>query len=386
MYPTAHAATTPTGQVFVMAALSKMAAVSKLCFPALLLAIAASAQAEDKVVNLYSWADYVAPETLQRFEQETGIKVRYDTFDSSEVLETKLLTGGSGYDVVVPSSSVLARGLAAGALKPIAHEGLKGYANLDPDLLEKLAAVDPGNRYGVPYTWGTLGLGMNVEAVKQRLPDVPLNNLDLLFKPDNASKLKDCGIAILDSPQEVIGLALHYLGKDPYSTDKNDLSAAEALLRQLQPNVLYVATGRQISDLANGSVCLALTYNGDASMAADQARKANKPYEVAYRIPTQGTLVWQDNLAIPKDAPHPEAARQFIEFMLRPESVAALTNSLFFATANTAATPLVDEAVRNDPDIYPLADVRQRLYADRSMSLKDMRQRTRLWTTFRSRQ
>jgi putrescine transport system substrate-binding protein len=363
-----------------------MAPTFKLCLPALFLAMAVSAQAEEKVLNLYSWSDYVAPETLQRFEQETGIHVRYDTFDSSEVLETKLLTGGSGYDVVVPSSSVLARGLAAGALKEIPHESLKGYANLDPDLLEKLAAVDPGNRYGVPYTWGTLGLGMNVEAVKQRLPNVPLNSLDLLFKPEYASKLKDCGIAILDSPQEVFGLALHYLGKNPYSTDKADLSAADALLHQLQPNVLYVATGRQISDLANGSVCLALTYNGDASMAADQARKANKPFEVAYRIPKEGTLVWQDNLAIPKDAPHPEAARAFIEFMLRPDSVAALTNTLFFATANQAATPLVDESVRTDPDIYPPADVRGLLYADRSMSLKDLRQRTRLWTTFRSRQ
>lgn len=358
----------------------------KFCLPALMLTAAVSAMAEDNVVNLYSWSDYVAPETLQRFEQETGIRVRYDTFDSPEVLETKLLTGGSGYDVVVPSSSVLARGLAAGALKVIPREGLKGYANLDPDLLEKLAAVDPGNRFGVPYTWGTLGLGMNVEALKQRLPDVPLNSLDLLFKPEYASRLKDCGIAILDSPQEVIGLALHYLGKDPYSTDKQDLSAAQALLHQLQPSVLYVATGRQISDLANGSVCLALTYNGDASMAADQARKAGKPFEIAYRIPREGTLVWQDNLAIPIDAPHPEAARAFIEFMLRPESVAALSNTLFFATANQAATPLVDAAVRNDPDIFPPAELRQRLYADRSMSLKDLRQRTRLWTTFRSRQ
>lgn len=231
-----------------------MAPVFKLCFPALLLSVAVQAQAEDKTLNLYSWADYVPPPTLQRFEQETGIHVRYDTFDTSEVLETKLLTGGSGYDVVVPSSSVLARGLAAGALKEIPHEGLKGYTNLDPDLLEKMAAVDPGNRYGVPYTWGTLGLGMNVEAVKQRLPDVPLNSLDLLFKPENASKLKDCGIAILDSPQEVIGLALHYLGKDPYSTDKNDLAAAEALLQKLQPSVLYVASGRQINDLASGNV------------------------------------------------------------------------------------------------------------------------------------
>ncbi|WP_433771157.1 polyamine ABC transporter substrate-binding protein [Pseudomonas putida] len=367
-----------------------MAPVRKLCVSVLVLAMSAATlaeeRAEEQVVNLYSWADYVAPETLQRFEQETGIHVRYDTFDAPEVLETKLLTGGSGYDVVVPSSSVLARGLAAGALKAIPHEGLKGYANLDPDLLEKLAAVDPGNQYGVPYTWGTLGLGMNVEAVRKRLPDAPLNSLDLLFKPEYASKLKDCGIAIIDSPQEVIGLALHYLGKDPYSTDKADLDAAQALLHQLQSSVLYVASGRQINDLANGSVCLALAYNGDASMAADQARKANKPYEIAYRIPREGTLVWQDNLAIPKDAPHPEAARRFIEFMLRPESVAALTNTLFFATANQAATPLVDEAVRSDPDIYPSADVRERLYADRTMSLKDMRQRTRMWTAFRSRQ
>lgn len=380
MYPSAHPATTSSGQVFVMAQ------VFKLCFPALLLSVVINAHAEDKTLNLYSWADYVPPKTLQRFEQATGIHVRYDTFDTSEVLETKLLTGGSGYDVVVPSSSVLARGLAAGALKEIPHDGLMGYANLDADLLEKLAAVDPGNRYGVPYTWGTLGLGMNVEAVKQRLPDVPLNSLDLLFKPEYASKLKDCGIAILDSPQEVIGLALHYLGKDPYSNDKQDLAAAEALLHTLQPSVLYVATGRQISDLANGTVCLALTYNGDASMAADQARKADKPFEVAYRIPREGTLIWQDNLAIPKDAPHPEAARAFIEFMLRPDSVAELTNTLFFATANQAATPLVDEAVRNDPDIYPPSAVRERLYADRSMSLKEMRQRTRLWTSFRSHQ
>ncbi|NBA93421.1 polyamine ABC transporter substrate-binding protein [Pseudomonas sp. R5(2019)] len=344
------------------------------------------AHAEDKVVNLYSWADYVAPETLARFEQETGYKVRYDTFDTPEVLETKLLTGGSGYDVVVPSSSVLARAMTAGGLQRIDRQSLKGYANLDPDMLAKLAAVDPGNHYAVPYTWGTLGLGINLEAVRKRLPEAPLDSLDLLFKPEYASKLKDCGIALPDSPQEVIGLALHYLGKDPYSRHKDDLAAAQTLLSRLQPSINYVANGRQINDLANGSVCLALTYNGDASMAADQARKAGKPFEVAYRIPREGTLIWQDNLAIPKDAPHPEAARAFIEFMLRPDSVAALTNTLFFANANQAATPLVDEAVRNDPDIYPSSEVRSRLYADRSMDLRDLRQRTRVWTTFRSRQ
>ncbi|MCO7520040.1 MULTISPECIES: extracellular solute-binding protein [unclassified Pseudomonas] len=350
------------------------------------LLIALPLQAEDKVVNLYSWADYVAPQTLERFEQETGYKVRYDTFDTTEVLETKLLTGGSGYDVVVPSNTVLARALKAGALQPLQAQAMAGYANLDPDLLAKLAETDPGNRHAVPYTWGTLGLAVNVEAVRQRLGEVPLDSLDLLFKPEYARRLKDCGIAMPDSPQEVIGVALNYLGKEPYSQSKVDLDAAQQLLLQLQPSISYVANGRQINDLANGSVCLALTYNGDAAMAADQARRAGKPFALIYRIPREGTLLWQDNLVIPKDAPHPEAARAFIAFMLRPESVAALTNTLFFANANQAATPLVDEAIRNDPDIYPPAMVRQRLFADRSMALADLRQRNRLWTTFRSRQ
>ena len=364
-----------------------MAPVFKLCFPALLLSVVIHAQAEDKTLNLYSWADYVPPHTLQRFEQETGIHVRYDTFDTSEVLETKLLTGGSGYDVVVPSSSVLARGLAAGALKEIPHDGLKGYANLDPDLLEKLAAVDPGNRYGVPYTWGTLGPGDERRggetAVARCAAQQPRSAVQTRIR-QQAQGLRHCHSRFAAGSHRP-GTALPRV-KIPTAPTSNDLAAAEALLQKLQPSVLYVATGRQINDLASGNVCLALTYNGDASMAADQARKAGKPFEVAYRIPREGTLVWQDNLAIPKDAPHPEAARAFIEFMLRPDSVAELTNTLFFATANQAATPLVDEAVRSDPDIYPPADVRERLYADRSMSLKDMRQRTRLWTTFRSHQ
>lgn len=353
-----------------------------LCLLSLILAL--PLQAEEKVLNLYSWADYVAPQTLQRFERETGYKVRYDTFDTTEVLETKLLTGGSGYDVVVLSSTVLARALEANALQPLQAQAMPGYSNLDKDLLAKSALADPGNLHAVPYTWGTLGLGVNVEAVRQRLGDVPLDSLDLLFKPEYASKLKDCGIAMPDSPQEVIGLALHYLGKQPYSQAKADLDAVQTLLRQLKPSISYVANGRQINDLANGSVCLALTYNGDAAMAADQARRAGKPFELVYRIPREGTVVWQDNLAIPKDAPHSEAARAFIAFMLKPESVAALTNALFFANANQAATPLVDEAVRNDPDIYPSAEVRGRLYADRGMPLKNLRQRNRLWNAVRS--
>ncbi|MBD9413958.1 polyamine ABC transporter substrate-binding protein [Pseudomonas sp. PDM16] len=348
----------------------------------LVFAFALPLQAEEKVLNLYNWADYVPAQALQRFQAETGIKVKYDTFDSVEVLESKLLTGNSGYDVVFPSSSVLARTIGAKALQPVGE--LAGKGNLDPELLAKLAGVDPGNAYGVPYTWGTIGLGINKEAVEKRLPGVALDSLDLLFKPEYASKLKDCGISVLDSPQEVIAVVLNYLGKDPYSTAEADREAAKALLVQLQPNLRYVGQSRQIDDLAKGETCLALTYTGDAGMATARAIEAKQPFTVVYRIPKEGTLIWFDTLAIPVDAPHPEAARAFIDYMLKPEAIAELTNSLFFANANRAATPLLDEAVSGDPDIYPAADIRARLFAEQSLPLREMRQRTRLWTAFRT--
>ncbi|NQD95127.1 extracellular solute-binding protein, partial [Pseudomonas sp. CrR25] len=210
----------------------------------LLLVCALPLQAEEQVLNIYNWADYVAPEALKRFQGETGIRVKYDTFDSSEVLDSKLLTGGSGYDVVFPASSGLARAIQAKAVQPVG--ALANAGNLDPELLAKLASVDPGNQFGVPYTWGTVGLGVNRQAVEQRLPGVPLNSLDLLFKPEYAGKLKDCGIAVLDSPQEVIAIALNYLGKAPYSNAAEDLAAVQQLLGQLQPNLRYVGTGRHI--------------------------------------------------------------------------------------------------------------------------------------------
>jgi len=354
----------------------------RLAASLLLLAIATPLMAEPKQLNLYNWADYVAPQALARFQAETGIRVKYDTFDSTEVLESKLLTGGSGYDLVFPASSGLARAIQAGALQPVGE--LKHAGNLDAELLAKLASVDPGNRFGVPYTWGTVGLGYNREALERRLPGVPTNSLDLLFKPEYASQLKDCGIAVIDSPQEVISIALNYLGKDPYSSDRGDLAAVQQLLAGLQPNLRYVGSGRHIDDLAKGEICLALTYNGDAFMAADNAREAGQPFSVEYRVPVEGTLIWFDTMAIPADAPHPQAAHAFIDFMLRPEAIAELTNELFFANANHAATPLLDEAVSGDPDIYPPEAVRERLFAEQVLSLREQRQRTRLWTAFRS--
>ncbi|MDM8350826.1 extracellular solute-binding protein [Pseudomonas sp. sp1636] len=354
----------------------------RLATSLLLLACALPLQAEEQVLNIYNWADYVAPQALERFQSETGIRVKYDTFDSAEVLDSKLLTGGSGYDVVFPASSGLARAIQAKAVQPVG--ALSNAGNLDPELLAKLASVDPGNRYGVPYTWGTVGLGLNRQALEQRLPGVALNSLDLLFKPEYASQLKDCGIAVLDSPQEVIAIALNYLGKDPYSNAAADLAAAQQLLAQLQPNLRYIGSARHIDDLAKGEICLALTYTGDAGMAAARAAEAKQPFAVLFRIPVEGTLIWFDTMAIPVDAPHPQAARAFIDYMLKPEAIAELTNALYFANANAASAPLLDEAISGDPDIYPPAPVRAKLFPEQIQSLKQQRQRTRLWTAFRS--
>ncbi|MEO4047075.1 polyamine ABC transporter substrate-binding protein [Pseudomonas sp. CAU 1711] len=348
----------------------------------LLIACALPLQAAEKNLNLYNWADYVAPEALARFQAETGIQVKYDTFDSAEVLDAKLLTGGSGYDVVFPASSGLARAIQAKAVQPVGELG--NAANLDPEMLAKLAYIDPGNRFGVPYTWGTVGLGINRQAVEKRLPGVALDSLDLLFKPEYAGKLKDCGVAVLDSPQEVVAIALNYLGKQPYSHASGDLQAVRQLLAELQPNLRYVATARHIDDLAKGEICLALTYTGDAGMAAARAAEAKQPFEVIYRIPREGTLIWFDTMAIPVDAPHPGAARAFIDYMLRPEAIAELTNSLYFANANRAATPLLDPAVSGDPDIYPPREVRAKLFAERVLPLRAQRERTRLWAGFRT--
>ncbi len=340
--------------------------------------------AEEKVVNIYNWGDYVGPQALKDFEAETGIKVHYDTFDSLEILESKLLTGHTGYDVVFPTNTIVGRLLPAKALQPVDPQKLKGLENIDPEILSKFAQVDPGNRYAVPYTWGTTGLAMNLQAVQKRIPDAPIDSLDLLFKPEYASKLKDCGIAVLDAPQEVISIALNYLGKSPYSKDPADLKAAQQLLAKLRPNVRYVGYGTMSTDLANGNICIALTYNGDASTAQAQVVETKQNFEVIYRIPREGTLLWADSMAMPANAPHPEAAKAFIEFMMRPASMAELTNALYYANANKASTPLVDKVVSEDPNIYPPQSVRAKLFSEEMLPAKVLRERTRAWADFRS--
>ncbi|MDB5981787.1 MAG: potf15 [Pseudomonas sp.] len=358
----------------------------KLLTVAVLMSVVLPLHAEERVLNLYSWPDYVGEKTLKAFEAETGIKVNYDTFDSNDVLESKLLTGRAGYDLVFPSTVMAGRVIPAKALQPTDVQQMKGFGNLDQGILTQVAAADPGNRFVVPYTWGTTGLAINRQAVEQRIPNAPINSLDLLFKPEYASKLKDCGISVIDTPQEVISIALNYLGKSPYSSDPADLKEVQALLAKLQPNLRYVGLGTQSTDLANGDICLALTYNGDASTARAQAEAAHKPFEVIYRIPKEGTLMWVDTMAIPADAPHPAEAKAFIQFMLRPSSMAELTNSLYFANANQASTAMLNKDITDDPDIYPPQNIRDSLFGEQMMPVKLMRERMRVWTTFRTRQ
>ncbi|MEK1939507.1 MAG: polyamine ABC transporter substrate-binding protein [Pseudomonas sp.] len=350
----------------------------------LLVGMALPLHAEEKVVNIFNWGDYVGAQALKDFEAETGIKVHYDTFDSLEILESKLLTGRTGYDVVFPTNTIVGRLLPAKALQPVDPQQLKGLGNIDAEILAKFAQVDPGNRYAVPYTWGTTGLAMNLQAVQKRIPDAPIDSLDLLFKPEYANKLKDCGIAVLDAPQEVISIALNYLGKSPYSHAPADLKAAKKLLEQLRPNVRYIGYGTLSTDLANGNICLALTYNGDASLAQSQVVESKQNFEVIYRIPREGTLLWADSMAMPANAPHPQAAKAFIEFMLRPSSMAELTNTLYFANANQASLPLIDKAVSDDPNIYPPQDVRAKLFSEEMLPAKVLRERTRAWADFRA--
>ncbi|QOF88296.1 extracellular solute-binding protein [Pseudomonas sp. ADPe] len=351
-----------------------------------MLLIASNSVAADAVrtVNVYAWASYLAPETLARFEKQTGIKVKYDSFDSADVLEAKLMTGHTGYDVVQPGVAMLDRLIRAKALQPSGMQQYKTKEQYDPQLLAQLEKVDPGNLYAVPYAWGTTGLAYNKDAIEKRIPNAPLNSFDLLFKPEYTSKLKDCGIAIIDSPQEVMSIALHYLGKNPYSQNSADYIAAKQLLDKLRPNLRYIAFGKQSNDLANGDLCLALSYNGDAMTAKGQAVAANKPFAIGYQIPKEGTLAWIDNFAIPADAPHVEEAKEFIEFVTEAEGMAEMTNTLYYANANRASLDKVNPVLRNDETLFPSAESRKTLFGEEPLPARTLRERTRTWASFRT--
>lgn len=321
---------------------------------AILTAIAFSPARAAEVVNLYSWADYFPEDVIKAFQKETGITVKYDTFDSNEVLETKLSAGQSGYDVVVPNASPhLARQIPAHLYLPLNRSKLKNYDNLDPALLKVLAGADPGNKFAVPWMWGTTGIGYNRAAVLKRIPDAKFDTLGLLFDPANAKRLADCGIGIVDSAGELIPAALSYLGKPAYSAQQSDIDAAAAQLAAIRPYVKSFTASGQSNNLADGDMCVVFGYSGDAYIAESRAKEAGNGITIDYAMPRELMLAWIDTMAIPADAPHPGNAYKFIDFMLRAESAAAATTAYGFANGNRAGTALLAPEVRSNPSVYP---------------------------------
>ncbi|MEE8250561.1 MAG: polyamine ABC transporter substrate-binding protein [Gemmatimonadales bacterium] len=343
------------------------------------LPLAASA-AEEKILNVYNWSDYIAEDTIKNFEERTGIKVNYDVFDSDEVLEAKLLAGSSGYDVVVPSASFMERQIQAGVFAKLDKGKLKNYGNLDKDILKRLGAHDPGNDHGVPYMWGTTGFGYNVKKVKEALPYAPTDSWDMLFNPDVVSKLKGCGVTLLDAPTEVYANLMGYLGRDPNSDKKEDVKLFETHMLKVRPYIKYFHSSQNINDLANGEICVSMGWSGDMLIARDRADEAEQGIEIAYVIPKEGAVIWFDSLAIPSDAPHQNNAHRFIDYIMEPEAAAAITNYVYYANGNSASLPFVDDEVKTDPGIYPSADVKANLFPDLADSPKFTRLLTRAWT------
>lgn len=352
---------------------------------ALVLLPAAPAAAQQEL-NVYNWTDYIDPHVLEGFQQETGIRIRYDVYDSLETLEGKMSAGHSGYDIIVPSSEpTFARLVRAGALLPLDRERIPNWRNLDPRLMQRVAKADPGNRHGAIYLWGTVGLGFRPDKVQELAPDVPTDSLDLLLKPENAARLARCGLAVMDSAMDVLPTVLHWLGKDPDTTQAADLRAAEQALLAIRPHLRAIpGSGALMDMLATGEICMALTYSGDVIQAAARAREAGRGVELAYLAPKSGAHLWFDMLAIPADAPHPEAAHAFINYLLRPEVMAAITSKVRYPNAVPASRPLVTEAVREDPNVYPPEEVMAHAFLPGTLPASGERARGRMWNRFKS--
>ncbi|HWA17693.1 MAG TPA: polyamine ABC transporter substrate-binding protein [Devosia sp.] len=352
-----------------------------IALAALLLTGSAALAQEEKVLNVYNWSDYIADDTIAQFEAKTGIKVNYDVYDSNELVEAKLLAGNSGYDIVVPSANFLERQIAAGIFATLDKSKLPNLANMDPAAMATVAIHDPDNAHSVPYMTFTVGIGYNVAKVKERLGDVPVDSWDIVLKPENAAKLQDCGIAFLDSPSEIMGSVLKYLGLDPNSESEDDLAKATAVMTAIKPYVRYFHSSQYIDDLGNGEICVAVGYSGDVFIAADAAADG---VEVGYSIPKEGALSSFDLLAIPADAPHPDNAHQFINFLMEPEIIAAVSNYVFYANLNTKATEFVDPEVRDNPGIYPPEETKKNLFALKAHSPQYDRLLTRAWTSIKT--
>lgn len=346
----------------------------------------ATPSAEARVLHVYNWSDYVAEDTIARFQQATGIKVVYDVYDSNEMLEAKLVTGGSGYDVVFPSARPFAqRQIASGIYAPLDKTLLPNLSNIDPTLQAALADVDPGNAHAVPYMWGTTGIGINVGKVREALgEDATLDSWSLLFDPANAAKLAKCGVSVLDDDQETFSAALIWLRQDPNSQDPAQIEAVKQAYAAIRPHIRYFNSSKYIDDLANGDLCLAMGYSGDVFQARDRAEEAGNGVEIDYIIPEEGAVRWFDLMAIPKDAPHPKNAHAFIDFLLQPEVIADISDYVGYANPNTAATALMDPDIAQNPGVYPPQETLAKLVDPVSLPETLQRERVRAWTSIKS--
>ena len=340
---------------------------------------------KDRVVNVYNWSDYIDAKVLEDFTKETGIKVQYDTFDANETLETKLLAGKSGYDVVVPTAYFLERQIKAGVFQKLDKSKLQNLGNVWPDIARRLAIYDPGNQYAVSYMWGTTGIGYNVNAMRERLgPNGKIDNWDIVFKPENLAKFRDCGVHMLDSADDIMPAALHFLGLNPNSSDPKELEKAAELLMKIRPSVRKFHSSEYLNALAGGEICLVVGWSGDIKQSQKRAVEAKNGVEIGYSIPKEGAQMFFDNLAIPTDAGHVAEAHAFIDYLLRPEVAAKNSNLVAYANGNLASQKFVDKAVIDDKSVYPDADTMSRLYTVSARDQKSQRFVNRLWTKIKT--
>jgi putrescine transport system substrate-binding protein len=345
---------------------------------------ATAATGDDKVLNIYQWSDYIAPDTVANFEKETGIKVRFDTYSSNEILETKLLTGKTNYDIVMPSGPFFERQRLAGVYRKLDKAELPNLVNLDPEVMQKIAVHDPGNLYGLPYMWSTTGIGFNADEIQKRLGGAPPDGWGFLFDPANAAKLKDCGIEIIDSPTEIFQSAMMYLGRDPNRLDPADVTAASEVLHKFRPFVRNIDTEQYWSDLANGTVCAVLGWSGDIERGRNSAKQAGKGVNIAYIVPREGSIMLVDMLGIPADAPHPKNAEIWLNYLMRPDVIANITNFVNYPNGNLKSLDFVRPDIKTDIAVYPNAAVRARLVTAKMLPLDYSRLITREWTRFRT--
>jgi putrescine transport system substrate-binding protein len=347
---------------------------------AVLAALATAASAQERVVNVYNWSDYIEESIIEDFTKETGIKVVYDVFDSNEILETKLLAGGSGYDVVVPTATFLARQIQAGVFQKLDKSKLPNLSNMWDMVQKRTEAYDPGNEYSINYMWGTTGIGYNKAKIKERLGTDVVDSWSLVFDPATIAKLNDCGVYMLDSATDILPTALKYLGLDPDAKDTDSLAKAEELMLSIRPNVRKFHSSEYINALANGDICVAVGWSGDIFQARDRAAEANQGVEIAYVVPKEGAYMWFDQMAIPADAQHVAEAHEFLNYIMKPDVAAKASNYIVYANGNKASQPLIDKAIFEDPAVYPDEATLNNLFTTTPANPKDQRNITRVWT------